>query len=135
VTAVAVQLFDPCAWNSGCCDFSVGIFFFVGALDCPCCRRVGHVWFRQNCMIKMYTYRRIPERFGMCSDITYSPINSVDFDCRYSVLGGVYTLVAAAQRASCYFFTVILKNGSGPVGVYHVIHVYYILGLPTSVLL
>jgi len=78
--------------------------FFVGALVCPCCRWVGRVWFRQNCMIKMYTYRRISKRFGMCSDITYSPINSVDFDCRYH-FGWVYTLAAVGIVLLFHYYT------------------------------
>jgi len=78
--------------------------FFVGALVCPCCRWVGRVWFRQNCMIKMYTYRRISKRFGMCSDITYSPINSIDFDCRYPVWVG-YTSVAVGIVLLFHYYT------------------------------
>ena len=101
VTAVVSQL-THVRWNTGCCDLVLE--FFVGALVCFCCRWVGRVWFRQNCMIKMYTHRRISKRFGMCSDITYSPINSVDFDCRYPVWVG-YTSVAVGIVLLFHYYT------------------------------
>jgi len=102
VTAVVLQLFDSCPETQ--VVVILVLEFFVGALVCPCCRWVGRVWFRQNCMIKMYTYRRISKRFGMCSDITYSPINSVDFDCRYH-FGWVYTLVAVGIMLLFHYYT------------------------------
>jgi len=102
VTAVVLQLFDSCPGTQ--VVVILVLEFFVGALVCPCCRWVGRVWFRQNCMIKMYTYRRISKRFGMCSDITYSPINSVDFDCRYH-FGWVYTLVAVGIVLLFHYYT------------------------------